>query len=486
MSLMESSKRPLRQEIETLRRQLAQAIASNEALRGDNEALRGDNEALKKKIAELEELLTQARRACRRQAAPFRRSHRSCKPKKPGRKKGHPGARRPTPKHVDRTLQAPPLVDCPECAGPLIDVKDLENHQTELPPISAEVTRFLFQSGWCESCQKRVFSTHEEQTSTATGAAGHHLGPRLRAFTADLKSRLGIALRKIQDILRVQFNVEVSAGGLVQSNHCLAVRAVATVQAMKQELAQEKVAHADETGWRVAAENAWLWVICSSRFTIYEITFHRWASVVGEVLGESFEGFLMRDGWPSYDCRLEYRMLRCLLHLKRNAVDLEETQGGESVEVPGLFALWLDGVFSLKSRVGELSEEAYSREATELVEYLDEVVQWSDPNERNQAFVKRLAKAREHIVPILEHPELPATNNLGERQIRPIVVYRKLSAGNKTEKGAKTTAVLASLTATCHQQTIPFVNVAYRLLTGQADQPVRFWVSEPDPDPAPS
>ena len=179
-------------------------------------------------------------------------------------------------------------------------------------------------------------------------------------------------------------------------------------------------------------------------------------------------------------------MLRCLLHLKRNAVELEETQSGEAVETPGLFAWWLDGVFSLKSRVGELSEEAYSREATELVECFDELIQWNDPNERNQAFVERLSKARKHIVPILEHPELPATNNLGERQIRPLVVHRKLSAGNKTEKGAKTTAALASLTATCHQQAIPFAKVVYCLLTGPAGQPVRFWRAEPDPDPAPS
>jgi len=485
MGLLGSSKR-LRQEIETLRRQLEETIASNEALRGDNEALRDDNEALKKKIAELEELLTQERRASRRQAAPFRRRQRTSEPKKPGRKDGHPGARRSTPEHFDRTLQAVPLVGCPHCAGPVTDIKELENYQTELPPSRAEVARILFQSGWCETCQKRVYSTHEEQSSTATGAAGHHLGPRLRAFTADLKGRLGIPFRKIQDILHVQFGIEVSPGGLVQSNHHLAKRATATVQAIKQELRQENVVHADETGWRVAAENAWGWVICSSQFTIYEITLHRCATVVGEVLGDGFEGFLMRDGWRSYDARLEYRMLRCLLHLKRNAVELEETQSGEAVETPGLFAWWLDGVFSLKSRVGELSEQAYSREATELVECFDELIQWNDPNERNQAFLERLTKARRHIVPILEHPELPATNNLGERQIRPLVVHRKLSAGNKTEKGAKTMAALASLTATCHQQAIPFANVAYCLLTGQAGQPVRFWVPEPDPDPAPS
>jgi transposase len=38
-----------------------------------------------------------------------------------------------------------------------------------------------------------------------------------------------------------------------------------------------------------------------------------------------------------------------------------------------------------------------------------------------------------------------ATNNLAEREGRPAVIARKLSAGNRTEAGAETHAVLASV-----------------------------------------
>jgi transposase len=60
-------------------------------------------------------------------------------------------------------------------------------------------------------------------------------------------------------------------------------------------------------------------------------------------------------------------------------------------------------------------------------------------------------KQRDHLFTFLERSEVPATNNLAERQLRPAVIARKISCGNKTEKGARAWAVLASLAATCRQ-----------------------------------
>ena len=63
----------------------------------------------------------------------------------------------------------------------------------------------------------------------------------------------------------------------------------------------------------------------------------------------------------------------------------------------------------------------------------------------------RLWKQRDHLFTFLEHPDVPATNNLAERQLRPAVIARKISCGNKTPKGAAAWAVLASVAATCRQ-----------------------------------
>ena len=493
-----SPQREASQESAALRRQFVE-VAELEALRSENEALRSENEALiqqiaelealrseneelSKRVSELEKLLAQAQRAGRRQAAPFSRKKRKKNPKKPGRKKGHPGARRDKPDQVDRTLKALPLESCPECGGVVPDSQKEENYQTDLPPVKPEVTRFEFESGWCAHCQERVYSRHEEQTSMATGAAAHHLGPRVRAFAADLKARLGIPYRKIAEILREQFGIEVTAGGLAQSNARLAQRASPTLEQMKKALAQEKLVSADETGWRIGIISSWLWVVCSELFTIYVIVPHRRASVVREILGEDFEGLLMRDGWRSYDTQLDYQMLRCLLHLMHNAENLEDTQGGEAGESMGLFVLWIEGVFALRKQAGELSEQEYQREAMAFVEWFDEFVEAEPESESNRRFAQRLGEIRAQVVPIIEDPELPATNSLGERQIRPAVVHRKISAGNKTQHGAETLSTLASLAATSRQQSTSFFTVVQRILTSPVGQAIIFW-QQPDPAP---
>ena len=52
----------------------------------------------------------------------------------------------------------------------------------------------------------------------------------------------------------------------------------------------------------------------------------------------------------------------------------------------------------------------------------------------------------------LDYPNVDATNNRAERALRPAVIARKLSCGNKTERGKRTWEILASLAATCHQR----------------------------------
>jgi hypothetical protein len=75
---------------------------------------------------------------------------------------------------------------------------------------------------------------------------------------------------------------------------------------------------------------------------------------------------------------------------------------------------------------------------------------YTDPD--NARLAKRLRKQRDHLLRSLDHDAVEATNNLAEREVRPAVIARKLSAGNRTEAGAETHAVLASLLRTCRRQ----------------------------------
>jgi transposase len=78
---------------------------------------------------------------------------------------------------------------------------------------------------------------------------------------------------------------------------------------------------------------------------------------------------------------------------------------------------------------------------------------------------QRLAKQQDHLLTFLDYPEVDATNNLAERQLRPAVISRKLSWGNKTQQGATTCSVLASLAATAQQRGDSFIEqVAHAMM----------------------
>jgi transposase len=54
----------------------------------------------------------------------------------------------------------------------------------------------------------------------------------------------------------------------------------------------------------------------------------------------------------------------------------------------------------------------------------------------------------------LGDPTVPATNYRAEQAIRPAVVNRKVSGGNRTEAGSEAQGVIASGLRTCHQQAV--------------------------------
>ena len=107
---------------------------------------------------------------------------------------------------------------------------------------------------------------------------------------------------------------------------------------------------------------------------------------------------------------------------------------------------------ALKRRRGTIGDHGYAVLRGKVHAELDRLLAGTYTDPDNARLAKRLRKHREHLLRFLDHDGVDATNNLAEREIRPAVIARKLSAGNRTEAGAETHAVLASLLRTCHRR----------------------------------
>ncbi len=455
--------------LEALQREHRRLRAENRRLRAENRELRAENErlahrvaALEARVTELTQLLEEARRAGKRQAAPFSRGEPTEDPKPPGRPPGHPGTYRLAPAQVDETLHVP-LPRCPRCGGPVEARREHEQFVTDLPPVRPHVRRYLTESGYCPRCRRRVRSRHPDQISQALGAAGSQVGPHVVALAAALKHGFGVPYRKVAGVLLAHFGVRLSAGALVLAERRLAARAEPPYQALVLAVRQSAVVHADETGWRIGGQGAWLWVFCTRQVTVYAIRQSRGADVVEEILGVAFAGVLTSDCFLAYD-PFEGVKQKCFAHLLRTLSEIEGLKTRGAVRFPRAVAALLREAMALKAQQAELPAPRYAARGRRLEVRLDRLLagRYTDPD--NHRFAKRLRKQRPHLFTFLSHEGVEPTNNRAERQIRPAVVVRKISAGNRTDAGAHTHEVLTSLLATFHQHGRAFVPWAVALL----------------------
>jgi hypothetical protein len=150
-------------------------------------------------LAKLERELEEARRAAKRQTAPFSRGEPSGRPRRAGRRfggeHGRHGHREP-PGEVDEELDAS-LADRCACGGEILEERIEYRYQDELPEPRRLRRRFAVHIGKCRCCGRRHQGQHPFQTSDALGAAACMLGPRAMALAAELnKGLLGSRRRR--------------------------------------------------------------------------------------------------------------------------------------------------------------------------------------------------------------------------------------------------------------------------------------------------
>lgn len=123
-------------------------------------------------------------------------------------------------------------------------------------------------SGHCPRCKRRVRSRHPDQTSNASGAAANQLGPNTLALAADLKHRLGLSYGKIVEFFGTHYHLHTCPATLARGGQRLARLGQRTYRFLMTLLRHSPVVCGDETGWRIAARSAWLWVFTNRAVTL--------------------------------------------------------------------------------------------------------------------------------------------------------------------------------------------------------------------------
>lgn len=424
---------------------------------------------------ELRRQLEEARRAAKRQAAPFSKGSPRTNPKTPGRKAGAhygPRAHRPPLSRIDEHLEAPLPPRCPDCSGALEEIDTASQDQVEIPrrPI---FRRFTIHIGRCVDCGRRVQGRHPLQTSDALGAAASQLGPDAKAVIATMNKDLGASYGKILGFFGKVFEISITRGGAAQTVLRTAERAKPIYQTILLIVRRSRRVTPDETGWKVGGILQWLWTFVARTVTAYRIRPSRGFDVAEEVLGAFYSGVLIHDGWAPYEKFGEAQHQQCLAHLLRRCQELLSTATRGAVRFPRELKTLLQSGLALRDRrdAGEVSARGMAVAIGRLESRLDRLLSGSFQNDENFRLANHVANHQRDIFTFLRRPGVDATNWRGEQAIRPAVVNRKVWGGNRTEAGAHAQEILVSILRTLAQRgadAIEFLNHVLRTPPGHA------------------
>lgn len=431
-----------------------------EELQAEIRRLSERNEQLENENRRLREQLEQAQKLAMRQAAPFRREERAKIPpdkqKRPGRKEGHVGSYRRMPQHIDQTVEVP-LENCPYCGSRVGDCSRVEQIIEEIEPVRPRVVKVITYRGICSRCGKQVYSHHPLQTSRATGCAKVQLGPRALAFAAYLNKVRGLTMRTTSEVLKDLAGLHITAGGLSQALMRVAEKLQKSYDGLIQDIRGSPAVFADETSWWVGCAGWWLWVFTSRDATVYRVDNSRGSKVVDDVLSDTFAGMLISDCLSSYD-PCGYRKHKCIAHHLRAISKAMGLPGTDNKEYLLEWKRFFAAVVLLYNLRSALTESDFAAKLSNMEAWCERLLARPVGQTGDVAVRNRLLKQRSHLLGCLYEPSAEPTNNRAERALRPAVIARKLSCGNKTRRGRDCWQVLSSIGATCNQRMIDFVD----------------------------
>jgi transposase len=359
-------------------------------------------------------------------------------PKKPrGAKNGHKGFGRKAlafadADYVERVAGKTGKL-CPVCGDPLEDKGD--NHRSVLDsrPVKAEKIIYSLERKWCRRC-------HKTFRAEPPGVLPKNLyGNQLMANAAVMHYLHGIPVGRVCE------QIGIGDGALLNIFHRMAKLFSGVVPKLIEEYRYSPVKHADETSWRTNGKNGYAWLFATTTISIFLFKKTRSASVPREVFGEErLPGTLVVDRYSGYNkmpCNIQY----CYSHLLREVEDIEKEFPDQNEGLAFVSSVAPLLALAIGLRRQTLSDEQFYQKAIEVKTQIKALMESPAQHMAIRRIQDIFTENEERLYHWTENREVPAENNLSERDLRPTVIARKVSFGSQSDGGAYTRGVLMTV-----------------------------------------
>jgi hypothetical protein len=271
------------------------------------------------------------------------------------------------------------------------------------------------------------------------------VGPALATFIAALSVRHRQSREMVQEFLRDWLGLDLAKGTICRCIREVGLACEPVAEALLAEIRAADVLHLDETPWYQKGHLRWLWVATSATAAVFHIG-SREKTEVASLIGESFLGWLVTDGYAAY--RSHKQRQRCLAHLIRKAVALQEGIYFEASR----FGDWL--CRELRALIHGIAEDAGKSTLGLVVARLKRacLLNQDADIDKARALAREILNDWDAVIAFVKNPHLPPTNNEAERALRHAVISRRISHGTRTDEGSSGYAAALSVIETCRKR----------------------------------
>jgi len=401
-----------------------------------------------------------------------------------GGQNDHPGSTLSQVVQPDKVVvhDVPDHCQACHCALPFSYVS--ETRQVfDLPVVKYEVIEHRAMQAICNCGQ-----VHTAQFPADVRATVQY-GPRVQAAMVHLNLNHAVSIKRTAELVKDFFGLPVSQAAVVKATQMGADILQPTVQDIGQGVVRSAVAHADETGLRVAKKLHWLHVLATDTLS--------WMGCHPKRGGEAFEslallqhfkGVLVHDGWLPYKA-LACQHALCNQHHLRELTYLLEQQdqawAGDMIEVLQ-HANHQDNLNCAQGKTPNYDSQEYQLEVRDLralFEAILEHAQGENPiapscgkrgrpkQSKATNLIGRLRDYSDDVWRFMTQPDVPFTNNLAEQTVRMPKVKQKVSGCFRTPQGAQNYCVIRSYCATMHKQGANIFESLVAAFKGSTPQP---------------
>lgn len=395
-----------------------------------------ENKELKKRIEELEQQVKEIKSYI------WKPKKQTDNPKKLGPPKNHRSNNRPIPNDIHRK-ESLGLNKCPDCnarlSKPVRTRKRYVEDITQPEPLNTEYEIPYY---WCRKCSKQV-------SPKPIGVIPKcRFGIRLMLLVSFLRYGILLPFNKISTLLDTCYGISITEGCLVDSVTRFADYIGPEFEQIKQDIKKTAYTHIDSTAWRINGKNKVLWDFISEKHVLLLIRSSRAQGIVWQTLNRNYKGISITDCAGEFE-DLGWKQQKCWAHVLRYSRKLENKEGKH-----------------LHAMLKALHSLAVHKNISvgELLNGLDGICSIRYRNKKCVTLVKRLVKYRDEWFTFVENKGVDSTNNEAERGLRPSVVMRKITGGNRSDKGSRNHEVVMSVMGTWKKQCKEFMDYGYRYI----------------------